>query len=315
MEGADINKSLLALKECIRAFDNKRSSVNEVHVPFRASKLTMILKDSFNSTNEFAKIVMIAWINPGSSCADHTLNTLRYSGRLKSSFDRPSSALGRMKEISHLRKLESDRYNQDGIGSLLPPKRPNLKSQVNLKDENNEFVKKRISRDHNNSRSGLAGAGRMIMGGNSASSKSLTREKPIPSYEQRSKNSRSRDGRKLKPTKNNEIPRRSKNELLDPNKQQKQDMDYLRQTLRGHENMFENQEMLDFAEKADKLMEEQDEVIATHSTWVKEHGKLLKIENKLITKAIKNQNEEDDIEDYLEELELILKKRKELDDL
>ena len=48
---------------------------------------------------------------------------------------------------------------------------------------------------------------------------------------------------------------------------------------------------------------------------MKEHGKLLKIENKLITKAIKNQNEEDDIEDYLEELELILKKRKELDDL
>lgn len=77
LEGAEINKSLLALKECIRAMDN-----NQAHVPFRASKLTMVLRDSFlNSTS--SKIVMIACINPGSSSADHTINTLRYAQRLK----------------------------------------------------------------------------------------------------------------------------------------------------------------------------------------------------------------------------------------
>lgn len=77
MEGASINTSLLALKECIRALDNKSS-----HVPFRASKLTMVLRDSFLDPNN-SKIVMIACINPGSSSADHTLNTLRYAQRLK----------------------------------------------------------------------------------------------------------------------------------------------------------------------------------------------------------------------------------------
>ncbi len=53
------------------------------HVPFRASKLTMVLRDSFLNEVQ-SKIVMIACINPGSSSADHTLNTLRYAYRLKS---------------------------------------------------------------------------------------------------------------------------------------------------------------------------------------------------------------------------------------
>jgi kinesin family protein 2/24 len=79
IEGAEINKSLLALKECVRAIDMKSQ-----HVPFRASKLTMVLRDSFLSEGGISKIVMIACISPGSSSADHTLNTLRYAQRLKS---------------------------------------------------------------------------------------------------------------------------------------------------------------------------------------------------------------------------------------
>lgn len=77
LEGAEINKSLLALKECIRALDAKSN-----HIPFRASKLTMVLRDSFLSEKQ-SKIVMIACINPGSTSTDHTINTLRYAERLK----------------------------------------------------------------------------------------------------------------------------------------------------------------------------------------------------------------------------------------
>jgi kinesin family protein 2/24 len=78
IEGAGINKSLLALKECIRAMDSGGG-----HIPFRASKLTLSLRDSFKSKRFENRVIMVACVCPGSSSADHTLNTLRYADRLK----------------------------------------------------------------------------------------------------------------------------------------------------------------------------------------------------------------------------------------
>ncbi|CAK4750982.1 unnamed protein product [Aphanomyces euteiches] len=78
MESSEINKSLLALKECFRALD---SGGRGTHIPFRASKLTQVLKDSF--VNAKARTVMIAAVSPCASSADHTINTLRYADRVK----------------------------------------------------------------------------------------------------------------------------------------------------------------------------------------------------------------------------------------
>lgn len=76
MEGAEINKSLLALKECIRALGRKGS-----HLPFRVSKLTQVLRDSFVGSN--SRTCMIAMISPGVNSCEHSLNTLRYADRVK----------------------------------------------------------------------------------------------------------------------------------------------------------------------------------------------------------------------------------------
>ncbi|KAJ8936394.1 hypothetical protein NQ318_010801 [Aromia moschata] len=76
IEGADINKSLLALKECIRALGRRGA-----HLPFRGSKLTQVLRDSF--IGEKSKTCMIALISPGNFSVDHSLNTLRYADRVK----------------------------------------------------------------------------------------------------------------------------------------------------------------------------------------------------------------------------------------
>jgi kinesin family protein 2/24 len=75
MDGAEINKSLLALKECIRALDQDKP-----YLPFRGSKLTLVLRDSFVGN---CKTLMIANVSPCLSCAEHTLNTLRYADRVK----------------------------------------------------------------------------------------------------------------------------------------------------------------------------------------------------------------------------------------
>ena len=82
-EGAEINKSLLALKECIRGLDSRKYG-NDNHVPFRNSKLTLVLRDSFMPKSvDKAKIIMIACVSPCFNSANHTINTLRYSDRLK----------------------------------------------------------------------------------------------------------------------------------------------------------------------------------------------------------------------------------------
>ena len=81
-EGAEINKSLLALKECIRALDEKKTNPDQ-HVPFRASKLTHVLRDSFISKSDKSRIIMISCVTPSYTCCNHSLNTLRYSDRLK----------------------------------------------------------------------------------------------------------------------------------------------------------------------------------------------------------------------------------------
>jgi len=75
-EGANINKSLLALGNCINALaDGKK------HIPYRDSKLTRILKDSLGGN---CKTVMIANVSPSNQQYDDTYNTLRYADRAKS---------------------------------------------------------------------------------------------------------------------------------------------------------------------------------------------------------------------------------------
>ncbi|XP_065200738.1 kinesin-like protein KIF18A [Planococcus citri] len=74
-EGAHINKSLLALGNCINNLAD-----NVKHIPYRNSQLTRLLKDSLGGN---CQTVMIACVGPTPSSYEDTYNTLKYAARAK----------------------------------------------------------------------------------------------------------------------------------------------------------------------------------------------------------------------------------------
>ena len=76
-EGSNINKSLLSLGNCINALV-MRQKIKSTHIPYRNSKLTLLLRDSLNGNG---KTVMVAAISPTSQCYEDTHNTLTYASR------------------------------------------------------------------------------------------------------------------------------------------------------------------------------------------------------------------------------------------
>ncbi|XP_010888793.1 kinesin-like protein KIF18A [Esox lucius] len=78
-EGANINRSLLALGNVINALADTKLS-KKAHIPYRDSKLTRLLKDSLGGN---CRTVMIANISPSSKSFDDTHNTLKYANRAK----------------------------------------------------------------------------------------------------------------------------------------------------------------------------------------------------------------------------------------
>lgn len=79
-EGANINRSLLALGNCINALCVSDGTRRTCHIPYRDSKLTRLLKFSLGGN---CKTVMIVCISPSSTHYDETLNTLKYANRAK----------------------------------------------------------------------------------------------------------------------------------------------------------------------------------------------------------------------------------------
>jgi kinesin family protein 18/19 len=80
-EGANINKSLLALANCINALASNSSSGRKMNVKYRDSRLTHLLKSSLEGGN--CNLVMIANINPSHTTFEDSHNTLKYANRAK----------------------------------------------------------------------------------------------------------------------------------------------------------------------------------------------------------------------------------------
>ncbi|XP_009326672.1 PREDICTED: kinesin-like protein KIF18B, partial [Pygoscelis adeliae] len=77
-EGANINRSLLALINVINALADAKSK--KTHIPYRDSKLTRLLKDSIGGN---CRTIMIAAVSPSVLAYEDTYNTLKYANRAK----------------------------------------------------------------------------------------------------------------------------------------------------------------------------------------------------------------------------------------
>eukprot|EP00760_Papus_ankaliazontas_P027197 PhM_4_TR3208/c0_g1_i1/m.49447/K10395/KIF4_21_27; kinesin family member 4/21/27 len=85
-ESIDINASLLALGKVITALAEASESQTNVHVPYRDSKLTRLLKHALGGNSV---TVMVACINPCDAYVEETLSTLYYAGRARNITNEP----------------------------------------------------------------------------------------------------------------------------------------------------------------------------------------------------------------------------------
>ena len=280
-EGAEINKSLLALKECIRALQaRKTSGNNEIHVPFRASKLTHVLRDSFVSKSDKSRIIMISCINPSYIHSNHSINTLRYSDRLKEQTafiikqnnnikikinneqNKNNQNKKQKKEIEREKELEEINMNvfnaKDDILNDI-----NFDERINLDDDLLEFQK----------------------------------------------------------IENNEINKKEKENIITPQKnmdnnsekiidEEMEDLIYLKKTV-SKDGKFISDDFIKYHKLTDTIIQDEDDIINTHMEVVKQDAKLLTEEGRLISliKGIGTDEDKIEIDEYIQRLDNVLEQK------
>ena len=119
-ETGNINKSLFVLGKVISSLTDKKN--NNQHIPYRDSKLTMLLMDSIGGSS---KTLMIACVSPSATYADETMSTLNYASRTMNIKNRPlvqmegkDVPVARLKKQNNVYKLENEFLKNEFIKLL-----------------------------------------------------------------------------------------------------------------------------------------------------------------------------------------------------
>lgn len=86
VETKNINRSLFVLGKVISSLGDKKNRGLKPHVPYRDSKLTMVLMDSLGGSS---RALMIACVSPASTYVDETASTLNYATRAMNIRNKP----------------------------------------------------------------------------------------------------------------------------------------------------------------------------------------------------------------------------------
>ena len=293
-EGAEINKSLLALKECIRALDEKKTNP-DTHVPFRASKLTHVLRDSFVSKSDKSKIIMISCISPTYTSANHTLNTLRYSDRLKEQTKQHFG--GNYNNVNNARGINQNQNNanQNNNINLIPsPKNINKidNKNLNVNKGNNKNLKQERSRSK---------------GKKQVNKKEEPKNKQVKNNNKNDKIERN-DYKKKEDSTQNETNDDYINKYMDDGEEE--DWNYLKRTMAKRDGKIMNDDFIRYNHLTAKLVEDEDDIINYHMNIIKEDARLLSQEGDLITN-IKGVGKEGDfkMDEYIAGLDKIIEEK------
>ena len=107
-ETGNINKSLFVLGKVISSLTDKKST--NQHIPYRDSKLKMLLMDSIGGT---AKTLMIACISPSSVYSDETMSTLNYASRTMNIKNKPLVQMDAREKAAEGLKEENEIYVEE----------------------------------------------------------------------------------------------------------------------------------------------------------------------------------------------------------
>ena len=313
-EGAEINKSLLALKECIRALQaRKTSGNNDIHVPFRASKLTHVLRDSFVSKSDKSRIIMISCINPSYIFSNHSINTLRYSDRLK---EHTAYVLKQMANNNN-NKIKANNI----IGNNNEPKHQNNKSNSNnnLNHVNiNNKQKKELEREKEleEINMNVFNVKDDILNDINFDER-INLDDDLLEFQKIDNNNNPNNEKENKQPNTNDEPEKN-NKLITPEKnidnnsdkiidEEMEDLIYLKKTV-SKDGKFISDDFIKYHKLTDTIIQDEDDIITTHMEVVKQDAKLLTEEGRLISliKGIGSEEEKIEIDEYIQRLENVL---------
>lgn len=130
-----INKSLSILGKVVNALGKK----NQVHVPYRDSKLTRLLQDSLGLST---RTVLIATVSPSILCVEETISTLKFADRARRVMIKAKNpeAVGYKNHL--IFKLQGEIQHLKQLLSLKNPENfTMLKTQLEALKEENERIK------------------------------------------------------------------------------------------------------------------------------------------------------------------------------
>ena len=313
-EGAEINKSLLALKECIRALQaRKTSGNNDIHVPFRASKLTHVLRDSFVSKSDKSRIIMISCINPSYIFSNHSINTLRYSDRLK---EHTAYVLKQMANNNN-NKIKANNI----IGNNNEPKHQNNKSNSNNNSNHvniNNKQKKELEREKEleEINMNVFNVKDDILNDINFDER-INLDDDLLEFQKIDNNNNPNNEKENKQPNTNDEPEKN-NKLITPEKnidnnsdkiidEEMEDLIYLKKTV-SKDGKFISDDFIKYHKLTDTIIQDEDDIITTHMEVVKQDAKLLTEEGRLISliKGIGSEEEKIEIDEYIQRLENVL---------